>query len=451
MSIREYIGARYVPIFGRKGEDSIQWDNSSSYEPLTVVMYQGASYTSRQFVPAGIPITNAQYWALTGNYNAQVEAYRQEVQTFDGRITENANAISENANAISEETAARTQAISEEATARTQAIDDLEEIVEAKNELIYIGDSWGARNSGVLPNALANFLNCKLHNYAVSSMGFIQGENNFSVQADRAIADTSVKSECVKYIAIVGGSNDFSHGIDNDSTLAVAINSIVNKLKAKFKKAEIHIAFNPRFAFGSNQFSKLNTQIKLYNNVAQQIGYRAINAIPHPESVAWMAKRMFESDLVHLDETRSRYWAQYLAIAMSGGNMVPDRTNVTSESLNAYDGVSGNIYFYFDERSLWAEVYLHVTEEQTSTHGLKTGVGLFPVELFTDPEVAKANNGMAIPMARVDGQGNCNVAIHFTTNEAGNDTVFLSPVKGSDIPIQPGYYFGFAKFMMFFS
>ena len=34
---RQYIGARYVPIFGRKGETSIQWDNSAPYEPLTIV------------------------------------------------------------------------------------------------------------------------------------------------------------------------------------------------------------------------------------------------------------------------------------------------------------------------------------------------------------------------------------------------------------------------------
>ena len=51
MSVREYIGARYVPIFGRKGEESIIWDNSAPYEPLTVVLHQGNSYTSRQFVP----------------------------------------------------------------------------------------------------------------------------------------------------------------------------------------------------------------------------------------------------------------------------------------------------------------------------------------------------------------------------------------------------------------
>lgn len=89
MAYREYIGSRYVPIFGRKDETTIEWDNSKPYDPLTVVLYQGNSFTSRQAVPAGIPITNEEYWAETGNYNAQVEQYRQEVQTFDGRISQN--------------------------------------------------------------------------------------------------------------------------------------------------------------------------------------------------------------------------------------------------------------------------------------------------------------------------------------------------------------------------
>lgn len=72
-SYNTYIGARYVPIF------SGQWDNTKSYEPLVIVEYQGNSYTSKTYVPVGADINNTDFWALTGNYNAQVEAYRQEV------------------------------------------------------------------------------------------------------------------------------------------------------------------------------------------------------------------------------------------------------------------------------------------------------------------------------------------------------------------------------------
>lgn len=70
---RTYIGKRYVPILGRKGEDTIEWDDEAPYEPLTIVTYEGNTYTSRQYVPTGIPINDTDFWVLTGNYNIQVQ------------------------------------------------------------------------------------------------------------------------------------------------------------------------------------------------------------------------------------------------------------------------------------------------------------------------------------------------------------------------------------------
>lgn len=91
MTTQQYIGARYVPVFGRKDEESIEWDNSKPYEPLTIVLHEGNSYTSRQFVPAGVDIKNEDFWALTGNYNAQIEQYRQEsVALFHAMRIDNA-------------------------------------------------------------------------------------------------------------------------------------------------------------------------------------------------------------------------------------------------------------------------------------------------------------------------------------------------------------------------
>lgn len=85
----QYIGARYVPIFGRKGENTIEWDNNAPYEPLTIVLHEGNSYTSRQYVPTGIDITNNDFWAETGNYNAQIEQYRKETQNKLGNVIDN--------------------------------------------------------------------------------------------------------------------------------------------------------------------------------------------------------------------------------------------------------------------------------------------------------------------------------------------------------------------------
>lgn len=78
MAVTQYIGARYVPMFA----DPAEWDNSNAYEPLTIVTYQGNSYTSRQAVPVGIDINDESFWVCSGNYNAQVEAYRKEIRNI---------------------------------------------------------------------------------------------------------------------------------------------------------------------------------------------------------------------------------------------------------------------------------------------------------------------------------------------------------------------------------
>lgn len=126
MTVREYIGARYVPLF--IGE----WNSENAYEPLSVVSYQGNSYTSRQAVPVGIPITNETYWVVSGNYNAQVEAYRQEVRTFDSRITANADAIEQERDERKDDFNAAEDDIEAEKTARQNADTALQNAITAE-------------------------------------------------------------------------------------------------------------------------------------------------------------------------------------------------------------------------------------------------------------------------------------------------------------------------------
>lgn len=82
MAMREYVGARYVPVFA----DPTQWDITLKYEPLTVVTDNGASYVSRRYVPEGIQLTDTDYWILWADYNAQLQQLIEDVNTYNGRI-----------------------------------------------------------------------------------------------------------------------------------------------------------------------------------------------------------------------------------------------------------------------------------------------------------------------------------------------------------------------------
>ena len=227
--VRQYVGARYVPVFA----NPLEWSDTREYEPLTIVTWQGNSYTSMQYVPTGIEITNTAYWALTGNFNAQVEAYRAEVRAFDDRINANAAAINTNAAAINANAAAinvNAAAIAQEKTDRTT------------NVMLAFGDSFGVDTISQGPvwcEITANKLQAtELHNYCVGGATFnTTKEKNFFVQVDKAISEIK-NPEYVKYVGIVGGTNDGSNSI------ADAIVLLVAKINSAFPNAVIGIGLN---------------------------------------------------------------------------------------------------------------------------------------------------------------------------------------------------------------
>ena len=234
--VRQYVGARYVPVFA----NPLEWSDTREYEPLTIVTYQGNSYTSMQYVPTSIGIADTAYWALTGNFNAQVEAYRAEVRAFDDRINTNATAISANTAAISANTAAisaNAAAISANAAAIAQEKTD-----RTTNVMLAFGDSYGVDTISQGPvwcEITANKLQAtELHNYCVGGATFnTTKEKNFFVQVDKAISEIK-NPKYVKYVGIVGGTNDGSNSITN------AIVSLVAKINSAFPNAVIGIGLN---------------------------------------------------------------------------------------------------------------------------------------------------------------------------------------------------------------
>ena len=80
-----YTGNRYVPkICG-------EHDKTKEYEPLCIVTWQGASYTSKKIVPKNIEITNADFWVLTGDYNSQVAQYKTDLTNKMNDIVQKIN------------------------------------------------------------------------------------------------------------------------------------------------------------------------------------------------------------------------------------------------------------------------------------------------------------------------------------------------------------------------
>lgn len=300
MAVTQYIGARYVPLLA----DPLEWDNIRAYEPLTIVTYEGDSYTSRQFVPVGMSITNNSYWAQTGNYSAQIEAYRQEtarvsetltsvettagtaasdaqsalakigtgfdstdtvraaVNTLSGAIgtlpagvtdigTELGSLAGDITSAEGDIDAIETTLTGFDATHQVKDyVDNAVASVETQltKHAIFIGDSFSTSHFVSDLNRwcykVARALHMTPHIYAENGAGFLRPGTsvgrNFNDLAGLAVADTAFTNDDVYYVFVYGGLNDLRSEYIA-TAFTTGVHNVIDTCRAAFTNAQIVI------------------------------------------------------------------------------------------------------------------------------------------------------------------------------------------------------------------
>lgn len=187
--VRQYIGARYVPKFYENSDGTAAWRAGVIYEPLTIVTYNGNSYTSKKAVPAeiGDPSANSAYWVPTGLYSAQVEEIRQRMEEIYTEVE--------------------------------GQLDDFQEELDSfvQTEVVWIGDSYTQANSlgNDQDKRFATLVSQRLglteHNYASGGSDFISGGStgqNYITQLNNAINEmTAEQKRATKYLFVMGTRN----------------------------------------------------------------------------------------------------------------------------------------------------------------------------------------------------------------------------------------------------
>lgn len=356
----EYTGMRYVPVFA----DPPEWSSANSYEPLEIVIHKGNSYTSKTFVPVGIDISDPQYWALTGNYNAQVEQYRQEVLKFDGRIAKNAKDIAKNANDI--------------AAVKTVA-DNLESHV--GTEFIVIGDSWSDTDPSTTtyikwPITFQKYTRMNIHNYARNGASVV-GSNpdpgqsgNFLGQVNKAIADTSFDHSRVELIVIMGGVNDYRSG-RTFSDVAEAWSGHIASLTTAFPKARIVSFLNYQIFLSRDEWN--------WTNLVKRI-IRERSGCPVHSMIGWVSGSQFIADKVHPNDAGYRQLCSNMIACCFGGNPVFVSTTIR-KTVAGSDGASMDFIIseHFAEDAMNRTIQTinsGISSEQTITLSLDNNTGL---------------------------------------------------------------------------
>ena len=242
MAVTQYIGARYVPKFYENSDGTEEWRSGVEYEPLTIVTYNGNSYTSKKPVPSNIgnPSANPSYWAATGNYNQQVEEYRQQVEEYREEVEE----------------------VSEQLTG-------LNNIDFLSGHILFIGDSYIT----ALETSWADIMGQRLGkvkntSYFVNARGgtgfnaFADGVNYTTLLNNAVVADVSK----VSAVIVQGGTNDIYAA--NIAGIQDGITAFCNASKARFPRARIFIGMCDAWIDTAWSFSVRDTLYRNYQDGA---------------------------------------------------------------------------------------------------------------------------------------------------------------------------------------
>lgn len=238
-----YIGARYVPKFA--DTPGSEWDNAIAYEPFTIVLYQGNSFTSKTFVPVGVDINNSTYWAVTGEYNAQVEAYREQVINLTNTLSPIIEAVNKNV---------------------------------IKN-YIFLGDSYQSGYFNGVEYALTSFLDVALPLVNLpdgsywraegNGYGFVGVNNKKFIDLIQTLDSQITNKESITDIIVEGGLNDIGKDIQNNAQ------NFIDYVKSKYPNAKVYLIYPGQRLTDSNVL-EIQTTITRYKNLGA-IGYNWVN------------------------------------------------------------------------------------------------------------------------------------------------------------------------------
>ena len=292
-----YVGMRYVPLFD--GE----WVNSKDYEPLVVVQYNNNSYTSKTFVPAGVvPQGNEKYWAETGNYNAQIEQYRNEVLTYEKSVEDEVKNRKDADIAINER------------------IDNL-----SVKKMVMIGDSYGIQNDGTVIKFFWEYFRDSL--YLVENETFFKsfksgaGFGNGEFLSQLQSLNISEK-DTITDIFVCGGWNDSdkSQPYGTDEAFNTGVSDFNAYVKGNYKNAKITLA-HISWANGEKKpavYEQMKVSIERYNRQGEK-GWRVLTGCEYIlhryEDGIWQT-----SDYAHPGQMGQGYLGIYLPTAFLNGS-----------------------------------------------------------------------------------------------------------------------------------
>lgn len=348
-----YTGARYVPLIA--GE----WDSTKSYEPLTIVINQGNSYTSAQYVPAGVPLqNNGPYWFLTGNFNGQISSLQNQIDVNNQKIDKINLDLNTNTN---------------------------DEI------WLMIGDSYGDINGGrynsAWPESFATqrgLSNGQYYNLCKGGAGFKaagEGQNNLSVFNEWYNNHTTIN---ITHIIIAQGANERNATYDE---LIPYATTLINRIRSLYPHVKIYLSCITACLTYYAADNAFRTD-KVYSQIA---GALNLSYIKKGYSM-WISNNNISSDLIHPTLQGTQLLGKALACAVVNGlTIIPQKLELLS-TVVLNENISGNLSINYS-RTSDHEVY-YITGNLTGlTVGSQINIGHSTYPPFSEISFITGTNG----------------------------------------------------------
>ena len=197
-----------------------QWDITKQYPAWTIVSDNNIGYVSQKPVPAGIPLTNGNYWVEVIDYTAQIAGLETRVINLENTVGDANSGLVKHVNDLQ---------------------DNVDELNLLKNKrYIFISDSYGTVPDDWI-SVIVNKLGLVAGQYyrnAVAGAGFKPPYNSYFIDYLQALENSVVNPDTITDIVVVGGFNDRS---TTQADLETAISNFMTYCKTQYKNAKVWI------------------------------------------------------------------------------------------------------------------------------------------------------------------------------------------------------------------
>ena len=313
MSVRRYVGARYIPRFMGV------YDVTQIYDALDIVDNgSGTSYIARKTVPAGTALTNTEYWAVYGaasgaiyDLQTRVGDIENDLPLLDGRI----DALEDN------------------------YMPDMKDRV-----FLFLGDSYDVTTDYF--SDMASYIKCKSYTKrSETGAGFFKQDPDrqhlmyINIISTGSPLTDEEKETVTDVVFVVAVGNDDANSISDLSNAIIDIDTYLRANLINLRNIHLYpVGWASRD--GSIQ-ERMRRNMSMYSHLAGRLGWKYIDCTRIMKSASYTTTG--DSLGYHPTATGGTYMAQCVSLAILTGSCDWEKTQPidSADFTPSYTNVSG--------------------------------------------------------------------------------------------------------------